>query len=142
VIFIINLKLLNENGECYYSYEIKVNYRNNVTYSLKPSYFRNGRWQCVMELKNNKYTDSVSGKVVLKAPDVMASERSVYDFQYIAPRDVKLLRINVPQELAGADTDLIADIILDNGEIYKDVSENVHMTAVALMSKPPIIDGE
>ena len=138
----IFVKVLNENGECYYSYDIKVDYRNNVTYSLKPSYFRNGRWQCVMELKNNKYTDSVSGKVVLKAPDVMASERSEYDFQYIAPRDVKLLRINVPQELAGADTDLVADIILDNGEIYKDVSENVHMTAVALMSKPPTIDGE
>ena len=138
----IFVKALNENGDCYYSYDIKVNYCDNVTYSLRPSYFRNGRWQCVMEIKNNKYTDAVSGQIVLKSPDAMSKVKSIYEFDKIAPRDVKLLRLNVPPELAGADMDLIADIILDNGEIYNDVSENVHLTSVALMKQPPVIDGE
>ena len=66
-----------ETGGCCYEYEIPVEYRDIVSYELKPSYYRNGRWQCILEIKNNKYSGSVSGTAVIKEPQELADEKTV-----------------------------------------------------------------
>ena len=139
----IHVRVVDEiTGSCYFAYEVPVIYKDIVTYELKPSYFRNGRWQCVAEIKNNKYSGSVSGRAIVKEPKELADQSERLVFKDLKPRDVKLLRINLPQELAGAHLDLTLDIELDSGEKFKDVKNSVYMTAMSRMKKAPVIDGK
>ncbi len=138
----IHVRIKNkETGGCCYEYEIPVEYRDIVSYELKPSYYRNGRWQCILEIKNNKYSGSVSGTAVIKEPQELADETGELKFSNLLPRDVKRFRINVPQELAGAHMNAVIDLGLSDGKAYTDIKNSVYMTAMARMKKPPVIDG-
>lgn len=130
-----------ETGAIYYKYEIPVVYKDDVTYSLDSSYFRNGRWQCVLELKNNTSSKTVSGKVKIKEPTDAAAIADNFKFDNLLPQDKKYIRINMPSVYTGKNTDVLIDIALDDGTVLENLSNSVHMTAFAPMPSPPKIDG-
>ena len=130
-----------DTGAFYHGYTIPVAYEDAVTYSLKPSYFRNGRWHCVLELKNNTYTRTLSGTVKITEPLDIAASKNNFRFENLLPQNVKYIRINVPQKYTGTYTDMTLGIKLDNGDVLEDLKKSVYMTSIAKMSKPPTIDG-
>lgn len=139
----IHVKAVDKTtGACYYSYSVPVNYYDNVTYELKSSYFRNGHWHCVIELRNNKYSGDVSGTVVIKEPIELAATTKPIRFENLLPRSTKNIHVSVPGALAGARLEIVSDIILDNEITIKDTESSVYMTAVAQMRTPPKIDGK
>lgn len=139
----IHVRVLDkQSNACYYTYEVPVIYQNIVSYTLKPSYFRNGHWNAVIELKNNKYSGNISGVINLKEPVEMAETSSSLRFDDLLPRSTKRIHIPVPQQLAGAHINIVSDIVLDNGTVFNDVESSVYMTAMSQMKQPPTIDGK
>lgn len=138
----IHVKVKNPlNGKCYYEYSVPIKYSEMISYSLNPYYFRNGHWQCMMVLKNNKFSGPLSGTVTIKSPSEIVDLSKPKRFENLLPRESKILWVNVPEDFAGAHINLVADIDIDNEQSLKDIESSVYLTAVAKMEIPPKIDG-
>ena len=138
----IKVSMTDKNtGAIYYKHEIPVIYEDAVTYSLMPSYFRNGRWHCVLKLKNNTRSRTLSGTVNIAEPNDIVAPASQLRFEGLLAQHVKYIRINIPQKYTGIHTDMLLDINLDDGTSLEHLNKSVYMTSFAKMSSPPTIDG-
>ena len=139
----IHIKIADEkSGAVYYSYSVPVDYKQNVTCSVQPYYYRNGRWQCLMEVKNNTYSQTISGRIRINAPKELADNGKTLEFKNLLPQDSKLMFINVPDKFAGERCNIQYDILLNGGELIESAECSAYMTAIVKIEQPPKIDGK
>lgn len=125
------------SGEIKYSECLDVLYLEDVTCESKGRYFRNGRWQVEVTLRNNKSSKNVSGVVYIKEP---AEFDTAIEFSNIPANGYKKLYFNVAENLNDAKVPISVFIETDDGKKVES-KKDVYMTAFSQIHKEPKIDG-
>lgn len=121
-------------------YTIPITYSDTVSTNVLGSYFRSGRWQYCITVKNNKEQETVSGSVVITEPESLPTAERVVVFDDINAGGYKKLYINIPTDVMDVKTHFKAKVMLDNGEVY-DLEDDIYFSSIVYTSNPPKIDG-
>lgn len=121
-------------------YKIPIEYKDTISANVLGTYFRSKRWQYEVTVKNNKLTDSVSGRLEVSVPDSLPESDRTVEFKNIASGGKKKLYINIPTNVMDVKTRFEGTIILDNGEKY-DIKNDIYFSTIVYTDNPPVIDG-
>lgn len=121
-------------------YTIPIIYSDTVSTNVLGSYFRSGRWQYCITVKNNKEQEDVSGSVVVTEPESLPTAERVVVFDNIVAGGTKKLYINIPTDVMDVKTHFKAKVMLDNGEVY-DLEDDIYFSSIVYANNPPKIDG-
>lgn len=127
-----------QSGKIYYTYELPVTYESTLSAKFRAMYFRNGRWYCVTDLKNNSTKESISGNLKIDAGENGVSGNISFDT--IIPGDERHMRFILPSDMSGTRQNFSGEIVTNGGEVYN-ISDEMYFAGFKRMETPPVIDG-
>ncbi len=119
---------------------LPVVYSDDVTCDIKSVPFRDGRYQAVLTVKNNKTEGQLSGKIAIKAPEIFAKSVGEIVFDNLIPGEKRRFKLPLYENDDNLKTDFAVDVVLDNGRTYS-VSADAYKAAIMPASGVPVIDG-
>lgn len=129
----INVKLMS-GGKIYYNAPVTVKYIDSLDSDMRIMPYRNGRWQAILSIKNNKRTSPLSGKIDISTGD---SE----EITNLLSGQKSTIRFNIPEEIRASSYTVDATIYLDDGSVVSDSADTTFIS-VERAYTPPVIDGE
>lgn len=124
-----------KNGsKVYYKAPVTVKYIDSLECNINILPYRSGRWQAIMELKNNKRTSPVWGKIDLSTGDSKEIEN-------LLSGQKSTIRFNIPENVNKNAYEVTAQITLDDGSVMTE-SATTNFISVEKAYSPPKIDGQ
>lgn len=127
-----------QTGKIYYSYDLPVTYEDTLSAKFRAMYFRNGRWYCVTDLKNNSTKESISGNILIKSDEL--GESKVIRFDTIIPGDERHMRLILPANMSGTRQTFSGEIRTNTGDVYN-IEDEMYFAGFKRMEKRPVVDG-
>jgi len=127
-------------GEVYYTYPLKVNYKDVVELTVKSKYFRNGTWHAVAQIKNNSTKEKVSGYFKVDDPsDAPMTEKKIL-FGTVYPQDTSYINMILPKSYTGTKQIFSGQLYADNGDSFS-FDDEVYFAGFTKINNVPTIDG-
>ena len=124
-----------KNGsKVYYKAPVTVKYIEPLGCDLRILPYRSGRWQVIMELKNNKRTSPLWGKIDISTGDSKEIEN-------LLAGQKSIIRFNIPENASKNNYGVTAQITLDDGSVMTETAAT-NFISVEKAYTPPKIDGE
>ena len=123
-----------KNGsKVYYKAPVTVKYIDSLECNMRIMPYRSGRWQAIMELKNNKRTSPLWGKIDLSTGDSKEIEN-------LLSGQKSIIRFNIPENVNKNAYEVSALISLDDGSVLTETA-STNFISVEKAYTPPKIDG-
>lgn len=125
---------LSSGGMIYYKAPLLVKYKTPLETDLWIMPYRNGRWQAILEVKNNKRTSPLWGQI-----DISTGDKK--EIENLLSGQKNTFRFNIPENVSKSNYRVTTQVILEDGSVVTD-SATTNFISVEKAYSPPIIDGK
>ena len=125
---------IGDGSKVYYKEPLKIRYLDSLESTLKLVPYRNGRWQALLTLKNNKTMSPISGEIQLSTGDTA-------DIGTLISGQKNTFRFNLPEDVEKKSYTVSSTITLTDGSVIED-SDSTNFISVEKAYISPTIDGK
>ena len=129
-----------QSNELYYREEIPVTYTDALTCEVYPAYFREGRWQVNIGIKNNMYQEFAKGSLIITEPAKLSAIYPKINFSEIAPSNTKYITISIPEDVSSENITFRCEATVKGKEPVS-AERIIYFSAFNKADKQPVIDG-
>lgn len=131
---------VTQNGNLIYSAKTTVNKVDSVTVKTNVEYYASNRWRLVVDINNNLYENSVSGKINIQEPTEFANRISTRDVAPIKPGGESVTKIHIPDLAGTKDLSFKGNLVMSDGTEI-DLSRVISFKGIPYMRNVPNFDG-
>lgn len=125
---------ISDGGKIYYKEPVKLKYVSALQSNIKIMPYRNGRWQMILSLKNNRRKSPLSGKIEISTGD---SD----EIKDLMPGEESKFRFNIPEGILAKEYTVDATVYLNDGSTVTD-SATTNFVSLEKADSAPVIDGK
>lgn len=125
---------ITDGNKVYFREPVVLRYLDSLQSDFRIMPYRNGRWQAILNLRNNKRTSSLSGKVEISTGD---SE----EIKNLLSGQRSTIRFNIPENVVKEQYSVDATILLSDGSVIEE-SAKTNFISVEKADVTPTIDGK
>ena len=127
---------VTQNGNLIYSAKTTVNKVDSVTVKTNVEYYASNRWRLVVDINNNLYENSVSGKINIQEPTEFAKRVSTRDVAPIKPGGESVTKIHIPDLAGTKDLSFKGKLVMSDGTEI-DLSRVISFKGIPYMRNVP-----